>query len=171
MLRIALVALLAWSSGSLGAGIDEHFAEGALGLQWGATLQQVREAYPGGLSYTLAKSEVAPDTIPVKYAVDPRVSLLGLSTPCGAVDFFFTKAARLKYVTCYFQFSERDTVLYEIAEELGQDYVTKDDIEGRTYSWRGGRSATVSLRIGRIAPFEWVYLSVRPIPAQPGQGK
>ena len=157
MFRTALVTFLAWSSAALGAGIDEHFAEGALGLPWGATVQQVREAYPGGLSYPLAQSEIYADTIPVKYAVDPRVSLLGLSTPCASVSFIFSKTAQLKQVGCYFHFADRDTVLYGIAEELGQDYFTKDDSEGRTYGWLSGRSARVSLRIGHIAPFDWVY--------------
>jgi hypothetical protein len=105
------------------------------------------------------------------YVVDPRASLLGLSTHCGSLAFVFTKTAQLKRVGCYFQFSQRDTVLYQIAEVLGQDYLTKDDSEGRTYSWRGGQSAAVALRIGIIAPFEWVVLSVGPKPKEKSQDK
>jgi len=171
MYKCAFVSLLAWSSTTLGTAVDEYFAEGALGVRWGATLEQVLEAFPGGLSYPLAESETDADTIPVMYVVDPRVSLPGLRTPCGSVAFLFTRSVQLKRIACYYPFSDRDSVLYEIAELLGQDYLTRDDSKGRTYSWRNGQGATVGLRIGSIAPFEWVVLTVCPIPREKTNSK
>lgn len=161
MLKRYLIMLLAWSSGALGANVDDFFATGAFGVPWGAPLETVQKVFPQGVSYPIAASRYDRDMTPVMYVVQTPTPVLGISTPCASVGFLFDKSGHFKKIACYFQYVHREQALYEIAEVLGQDYATSDDEDGRIYSWKPGNLASAGMYIGRISPFEWVYFGVR----------
>lgn len=161
MFKPYLLILLAWSSGAVGANVDDFFATSAFGVPWGAPLETVQKVFPQGVSFPIATYRYDRDITPVMYVVQTQTSVLGISTPCASVGFLFDKLGHFKKLACYFQYTHRDTALYEIAEVLGQDYATNDDEDGRIYSWKPGNAASAGMYIGRISPFEWVYFGVR----------
>lgn len=161
MPKLCLLILLVWNSGAVGGNVDDFFATGAFGVPWGAPLETVQKVFPQGVSYPIAMSRYDHDITPVMYAVQTQVPVLGINMPCASVGFLFDKSGHFKKLACYFQYLDRDTALYEIAEVLGQDYATRDDGDGRVYWWKPGKSASAAMYIGRLSPFEWVYFGVR----------
>src|SRR5215831_7673620 len=110
------------------AGVDERFASGAIGAEWGATLQEVQAAYPNGLSWPGIDKDLA-DTVVYEVAGDPR--MLGTHTPIRLVQFSFSSENKLTRIDFHFSFSDRDNAVYDVAEMLGQDFSTTELPRGR----------------------------------------
>lgn len=138
------------------ASVDAHFPEGALGVSWGATLQQVQSAYPGGLTWP-----VKGESDGVAYVVPGSSQMLGMSTPVKLVHFLFTKDNTLRTIFLHFAYSDRDSALYDVAELLGQDYSTKDEAAARKFRWESGEKSEAQFEIGLSALQPWAQLGIQ----------
>lgn len=155
MWKLALALFLCASTAS--AGIDELFPEGALGVVWGATLQQVEAAHPGGLAWPARDSQY--DSI--VYAVPGQPQMLGLGAPVKLVQFVFTRDNKLRTIVFHFTYSDRDAALYQAGELLGHDYSVKDEAMARQFRWKPGRATEGVLAIGTSALQPWVHLGLQ----------
>jgi hypothetical protein len=137
--------------------VDDYFGKGILGLTWSATLPEVQEKYPGGLTYP-AEDEHARSY--VMYHVSMESKALGIELPASLAMFEFTKSGKLRAIFFHFSYADRDTVLYRVAEALGQDYSVRDYESEYVYRWKPGRTSAVALNIGQGPPHGWVFLRV-----------
>ena len=159
MLRIVFVALLLWSASSFG-GVDDLFSSGVLGVRWDSRLDEVRKVHPDGTAWD---STFDGNTEAVYYAVSGDLRFPGLDIPTRLVHFIFTKDQRLQAVFFHFKYSDRESVLYGIAQILGQDYSVKDEAGTRQFTWPTGEAAFAKLDVGNSPQNPWVHLAVRPL--------
>jgi hypothetical protein len=136
--------------------VDDYFEEGVLGLKWDATLPQVQEKFPGGVTYPTTGERG--DTH-LTYHVTVETKAIGIELPKSFAIFSFTKSQTLRNVSFHFSYADRETVLYQVAEAIGQDYVSRDDELEHVYRW-DGLTSFVALSVGRVTPHTWVYLQV-----------
>jgi len=146
--------------------VDDYFDEGVLGLKWGATLPKVQEKFPGGVTYP-AKDEHGRDY--VMYHVSVESKALGIELPTSLAMFEFTKSGKLRTVFFHFNYADRDTVLYLVAEAIGQDYSSRGYELEHVYRWKPGRTSAVALNIGQGPPYGWVLLRVNANGDEEGQ--
>jgi hypothetical protein len=137
--------------------VDDYFDEGVLGLKWGATLTQVQEKFPGGVTYP-AEGERGSDYMAYQVAVESKA--IGIELPPSLAILAFTKSGNLRGVSFHFNYADRDTVLFQVAEAFGQNYSSQDAALEHKYRWKRGHTSSVALSIGRAPPHTWVYLSV-----------
>ena len=138
--------------------VDDYFEEGVLGLKWDATLPQVQEKFPGGVTYP-TRGEKGDS---LSYQVTMETKAIGIELPPSIAMFAFTQSQKLRNVTFNFSYADRETVLYQVAEAIGQDYSSHEDELEHVYRWKRGRMSYVSLSVGRVTPHTWVYLQVWP---------
>jgi hypothetical protein len=142
---------------ALAGTVDDYFEEGVLGLKWDATLPQVQQQFPGGVTYP-AEGEDRESYLSYQVTVETKAT--GIELPRSVAIFVFTKSQKLRHVSFHFEYSDRETVLYQVAEAIGQDYSIRDDELERKYRWKRGRTSHVALSVGRVTPYTWVYLHV-----------
>jgi hypothetical protein len=132
------------------------FGNGVLGLPWGTTLLDVQSRFPRGLTYT-----TAPDRrTHIVYQVWLDADALGFKTPPMLALFEFTKSEKLREASFHFHRADSETVLYQVAVALGQDYSIQEDPKKTNYVWKPGRTSDVFLSIARAPPYEWAVLDV-----------
>jgi len=148
--------------------VDVYFADGAFGVEWGATLQQVQAAHPGGTAWRQRDEEGIGEVV---YAVTGDFRVLGTDAPVILVHFVFTKENKLQRMFFHFRYADREAALYAIAEILGQDYSTRDEDGARTFGWRRGRASLAKFEIGSSPQFPWAFLAVRTMNIAPGNGR
>lgn len=158
MHRIYLLCFVLWSAVSFG-GVDEQFSAGALGIEWGSTLEDVQAVYPDGTAW---ESNFGDNPAATYYALSGDFPVLGLDIPAHLVHFIFTEEYRLQGVYFHFKYSDRETALYGIAEILGQDFSVKDEAGTRQFIWSTGRTSFAKLNVGNSPQRPWVHLAVRP---------
>jgi hypothetical protein len=148
-------ALIATSTALAGT-VNEYFGDGVLGLRWGTTLLDVQSKFPRGLTYT-----TPPDRrTGIIYQVSLDADALGFKTPPMLALFEFTKSEKLREASFHFHRAESETVLYQVALALGQDYSIEEGPKTTSYLWKPGRTSDVFLSIGRAPPYEWAVLDV-----------
>jgi hypothetical protein len=155
MRRLAFILLICAPAAL--AGDDSQFRAGALGLSWGATLQQVQSAYPGGLTWPVQGRLVEG----VVYAIPGNAQMLGVTTPVQFVQFIFNKKNELQNVFFHFNYDDRDSALYNVAEILGQEYSVKDEGVVRKYSWKIGKLTQAQFEAGTSAAHPWAQLGLQ----------
>jgi hypothetical protein len=156
VVRFYVLAAVLFSSCATAGGVDDYFRNGVLGIEWGSTRQQVQTAYPNGRTTPHSGGVIG-------YAIPGGMRILKVDVPVSEVRFQFTRANVLERVYIDFNYSERDLVLYGVAEALGQDYVTEEREQERIYKWKRGQSSLAVLEVGKEPTLDWVILVVDPV--------
>jgi hypothetical protein len=149
--------LILWCAPAL-ADVDAHFANWVAGYGWGTSLQQIQAKYPGGFAWPNKGSEAKEEVV---YAVSGSFALPGVETPSPLVQFIFSKDNELQRVFFHFKPADRDTVLYQIAQQLGQDYLIRDQAMSRQFEWKRGRMVFARYEIGSGPEFPWAFLGIK----------
>lgn len=157
MLRSVWLACLLWSSAGYGGAVDDHFANPFPGIEWGATLQRLQSRYANGISTGGLRGERG-----VAFVMPGDTELPGIDVAAQLVTFAFAQDGTLENVCFYFNYANRDVVLYKLAESLGHDYKATDTASGRTIWWKPGSKTRAQLTIGS-SPNSWAYLQIYPV--------
>lgn len=154
MWKSAIVFLVCMSATA--ASVDDAFITRALGVSWGATLQQVQSAHPGGLTWP-----VKGDSEGIAYVVPGDSQRLGVATPVKLVQFLFTKDNELRTIFIHFAYSDRESALYDVAEQLGHDYDVKDEAGVRKFCWKPGKTTQAQFEVGSSTMQPWAHLGLQ----------
>jgi hypothetical protein len=138
------------------AAAQDLFATGVLGTQWGSTLQTIKEKYPKGFAWH-GENRKRESII---YQVTGEFTLPGTTTPIRMVEFRFSMQNQLRSVALHFDPADADAALYDIANLLGQDYGTKDDIISRFFYWKPNRVSVAAFSLGLGEQYPWAHLVV-----------
>jgi hypothetical protein len=96
------------------------------------------------------------------YGVFGEKRVLPIDTPVRLVQFIFDSTNQLSAIYLHFNFSDRDTALYDVAQMLGQDYEVNDRGGVRTYRWKSAGTTQAQLEIGVSELHPWAQLVVWP---------
>ena len=151
-------ALLVLLSSSAFADTDVHFGRGVAGCLWGVSLQEVQGKYPGGFAWSHQPNEPNGE---VTYAVSGTFTVPGVEVPSRLVHFIFSKDNGLQTVIYHFNPADREAVLYQVAQLLGQDYSIRDQALSRRYEWKPGQLAFARYEIGNGPNEPWAFFGVR----------
>ena len=157
VVRTICTALTLIVPAAMAGTVDDYFAEGVLGFKWDTTLQQVQEKFPGGVTFPTAAGHEG-TRLTYQATIDSKA--IGIELPPSIAMFDFTSSEKLRNVSFHFAYAVRDTVLYQVAKAIGQDYSSSSDEWEDVYRWKRGRTSSVALSIGRDSPHTWVYLNV-----------
>lgn len=153
-----LRVLLVFFCASTWADVDSQFGSGVAGCGWGDTLQQVQAKHPGGFAWPNQGNEFKGEVV---YAVTGAFVIAGVETASPLVHFVFSKDNELQRAFFHFKPADRDIVLYQVAQLLGQDYSIRDQAASREFDWKRGRTSFARFEIGNGPDMPWVYLGVR----------
>ena len=156
MYRIACLASLLISNSAFGNPVDDLFGQGVFDVAWGTKLEAVQARYPGG--FTWESTHVQGSHF--GYEVQVPTKLFGMDEPNLHVHFFFNKYEQLHEVYLHYRYDQRDVVLYQVAETLGQDYRTQSHKRQLLAQWKSQSEILVTLSTGAGPPFNWEMLSI-----------
>jgi hypothetical protein len=154
VIRAVLVLLCS----SAFADTDAHFGRGVAGRLWGMSLQEVQGKYPGGFAWPNQPNEPNGEVI---YAVTGTFTVPGVEVPSPLVHFVFSKDNGLQRVFFHFKPADREAVLYQVAQLLGQDYSIRDQTLSRQFEWKPGQLAFARYEIGNGPNEPWAFFGVR----------
>jgi len=137
------------------AGVDDYFPRGLPNAEWSSSLATLQQRYPEGFLYPVASK-----SMPYHFVVPGTHKELGLHVPVRAITFGLSADGTLHVVWIHLDNSNPDTVLYDIAEALGENYTTQDVKNARNYGWKPGATTSVALQIARPLPTSWALLAL-----------
>jgi hypothetical protein len=127
---------------------------------WGSTLEQVAQKYPGGLPYPTTRDR---GTF-VAHDIDVDADLFGSPDLLPRATFCFNSSGRLHKVFLQYLPEQHEQVLTRMVESLGQSYSTGATKEESLYHWSTRSGPSVGISIGKTKPKDWVILLIDPEP-------
>ena len=152
-MRKLLAVAIVLASPLARAGVDGVFPRGIAGAEWNSSLAALQRLHPEGFLNPIASS-----AIPYLFVVPGPHKELLLHVPIKAVSYAFDSAGRLRVVYVQIDASDPDAALYDLAEALGEDYITEDVKKGRNYQWKPGATTLARMQIARTPPRLWIQL-------------
>jgi hypothetical protein len=156
MYRFTCLAILLVSNSAFGNPVDDLLGQGVFDVAWGTKLEAVQKRYPGG--FTWESTQVHGTHF--AYEVQVPTKLFGMDEPNLHVHFFFNKYEQLQEVYLLYKYDQKDVVLYQVADTLGQNYRTQSDKRQLLAQWKSQSGVVVTLSTGSGPPYTWEMLFI-----------
>ncbi|MEN0035630.1 MAG: hypothetical protein AAGC78_01125 [Cellvibrio sp.] len=151
-MKATLFIFLFWVSSVCAEGFNDNFDTKPLDLEWGSSIQQVKEAYPGGLVWPSHNNEVE-----VNYSLSSESKIYWGGIPAKNVIISFTPENKLSTVYVLFDYVDHQEVSRRSVEIFGVIDRVQEKDGLRKVAWYSPHGVEKKLFVNSAPHVEYVY--------------
>ena len=154
-MKAAIFILSFLASLAFADGYNDNFDTGPLNLHWGASLQEVKKVYPGGVTWPVVNGDTR---MHYSFSKDSEIYWGGM--PAKDVTLSFTAENQLHQIIFQFDYVNHEEVKRRSLEIFGFAEKIEEQDGVHKFFWRSPQGVGKMLSINSTPSFEWAYFGV-----------